>query len=264
MADLMDKLVTLDPHQQQPEEVAIIAWSVAVLNVKRLDVYNWLMRGLDLYIQKLDSNFRRQAHQFLLTCELDGFPGSSNAIDGEWRPSGALKSRNVSGKHLPLLEERAQRAAKHYQRRSAERQYQSVRSKADKDLNKVQLDYTASSHRPSRLQRDVALILAELDIEFVEEYVDEKSGYSVDLLLSDKRTAIEVDGPSHYAAGSHRPLGNTNMKHRHLAQLGFDLRILPYWCDASLALKALGLTNIQSLGMNAHAHARYCPLWFRV
>jgi len=238
MADLMDKLVTLDPHQQQPEEVAIIAWSVAVLNVKRLDVYNWLMRGLDLYIQKLDSNFRRQAHQFLLTCELDGFPGSSNAIDGDWRPSGALKSRNISGKHLPLLEERAQRAAKHYQRRSAERQYQSVRSKVDKDLNnKVQLDYTASSHRPSRLQRDVALILAELDIEFVEEYVDEKSGYSVDLLLSDKRTAIEVDGPSHYAAGSHRPLGNTNMKHRHLAQLGFDLRILPYWCDPSHALK---------------------------
>jgi len=251
MADLMDKLVTLDPHEQQPEEVAIIAWSVAVLNVKRLDVYNWLMRGLDLHIQKLDSNFRRQAHQFLLTCELDGFPGSSNAIDGEWRPSGALKWRNVSGKHLPLLEERAQRAAKHYERRSAERQYQSVRSKADKDkdkdLNKVQLDYTASSHRPSRLQRDVALILAELDIEFVEEYVDEKSGYSVDLLLSDKRTAIEVDGPSHYAAGSHRPLGNTNMKHRHLAQLGFDLRILPYWEWDKLKSKEQKKAYIKSL-----------------
>ena len=181
LACLLDRLVSLQPHEQQPEEVAIIAWSVAVLNIKRLDVYSWLMRGLDLYIQRLDTNFRRQAHQFLLTCELDGFPGSSDAIDGDWRPSGALKSRGVSGKHAPLLESaRAQRAAKMY--RKTELQYQALRSKADQD--ELQLDYATSCHRPSRLQRDVALILTELDIEFVEEFVDERSGYSVDMLLS--------------------------------------------------------------------------------
>jgi len=109
----------------------------------------------------------------------------------------------------------------------AEEQYKALKCKAD--LEEVRADYIASPHSPSRLQRDVALILSEMDIGFVEEYVDQRSMYSLDMLLSDKRTAIEVDGPSHYATGTHRPLGNTNMKHRHLTQLGFDLRVLPYW-----------------------------------
>ena len=209
--DLLNQLMALNPEEQLPEEVAIIAWSVAVLNLKRLDVYDWLMRGLDTHIANLDPNFRRQAHQFLLTCELDGFPSDFESIDINWRPTGAVVARPKTKKQF----------------KAAEKQFEALKCKAEEA--EVHLEYAASQHRPSRLQKDVSQILAEMDIQFVEEYVDQRSGYSLDLLLSDKRTAIEVDGPSHYAAGTHRPLGNTNMKHRHLSQLGFDLRILPYW-----------------------------------
>ena len=215
--DLLDHLLRCKPEEESPEEVAIIAWSVAVLDLEREDVYDWLMRGLDHHLTNLEANFRRQVHQFLLTCELNGFL----AHEHDSLSHGAPASR-------PL--------AKQDQGREGEPRGSLAEGRIDNDrrlryADEVLADYgaMAGNHRSSRLQRDVAGILAEMRIGFVEEYVDEKSGYSVDIVLSDKRTAIEVDGPSHYAAGSHRPLGNTNMKHRHLAQLGFDLRILPYW-----------------------------------
>jgi hypothetical protein len=219
--DLVDQLLTLDPAEQLPEEVAIIAWSVAVLNLRREDMYVWVLKGLDFHIGSMGSNFRRQAHQFLLTYELEAL------IDSSWRPVCTLgpnaKPRDALRK---LRKELSVPKAS-----QSEETKQKGRSKTGTDSTKepVPLDYISSQHRPSRLQKDVALILSEMDIGFIEEYIDERSGYSLDMLLSDKRTAIEVDGPCHYATGTHRPLGNTKMKHRHLAQLGFDLRILPYW-----------------------------------
>jgi hypothetical protein len=208
LEELLNHLVRYKPEEQPPEEVAIIAWSVAVLDLKRVDVYDWLMRGLDHHSSGLEANFRRQAHQFLLTCELNGFPAHHSAM----MASSEVRDAEETGSR--------RRAAEEEERRQEQRQ---------RCEEEVRADYGATHHRPSRLQRDVACILAEMRISFVEEYVEEKSGYSLDIMLSDKRTAIEVDGPSHYAAGTHRPLGNTNMKHRHLAQLGYDLRILPYW-----------------------------------
>lgn len=213
--DLFNHLVRCKAEDQAAEEVAIIAWSVAVLDLKRVDVYDWLMRALDQHITSLEANFRRQVHQFLLTCELNGFPAhDASSRDG-------LRSRGVISLNEGREEESMGTEAKSVVDADRRLRYQ----------DEVRADYgtMAGNHRSSRLQRDVALILAEMRIGFEEEFVDEKSGYSVDIVLSDKRTAIEVDGPSHYAAGSHRRLGNTNMKHRHLAQLGFDLRILPYW-----------------------------------
>jgi hypothetical protein len=223
--ELLDHLMTLAPEQQLPEEVAIIAWSVAVLNLKRLDVYEWLMRGLDVHIANLDANFLRQAHQFLLTCELDNFhfPTRLESISGSWRPEGAIAAHA-----LPKVV-RDQRAAELKERRVEERKYKALKERSRAHEKQVQLEFAASQHRPSRLQRDVAHVLTEMEVAFIEEYVDQRSGYSLDIILSDMRTAIEVDGPSHYAAGTHSPLGNTNMKHRHLSQLGFDTRILPYW-----------------------------------
>jgi len=188
------------------------------------------MQGLDVHIANLDPNFRRQAHQFLLTCELDGFPANCDTHDSEF----ALSPSDTAGALCRPTEKTEANEDKssdcevtEMQYRAAQEQFKALKCKAD--LEEVHADYHSSQHRPSRLQRDVALILSEMDIGFVEEYVDKRSGYSLDMLLSDRLTAIEVDGPSHYATGTHRPLGNTNMKHRHIAQLVFDLRILPYW-----------------------------------
>ena len=76
----------------------------------------------------------------------------------------------------------------------------------------------------------------------MEEWVDDASGYSVDIFLGtaafiddvarDKfpmGCAVEVDGPYHFLAKSKRPLGHTLLKRRHLRQMGFLVVPVPYW-----------------------------------
>ena len=43
----------------------------------------------------------------------------------------------------------------------------------------------------------------------VEEWVDEKSGVSIDILLPEANIAVEVDGPSHYDSSGRHALGST-------------------------------------------------------
>ncbi|KAJ1488073.1 RAP domain-containing protein [Baffinella frigidus] len=81
----------------------------------------------------------------------------------------------------------------------------------------------------SCLQADVVSCVMGMGLEHVEEFVDARSGYSLDILLPSARVAIEVDGPYHYAADSRRPLGATVMKRSHLALLGYELVSVPYW-----------------------------------
>jgi len=198
---LMNSLLALPVESLLPEEIALISWSSAVLNVQRPQFVGWLLEGLDLHLASMDSNFRRQAYQFLLTCELEGWLDPSR---------GLLKAKPCQPPPRGGREKKA-------------------RASVTLERGSVTLELEMEQHKPSRLQKDVAAILSEMQIEFVEEFIDERSGYSLDLLLRDKRTAIEVDGPSHFIVGTHIPLGKTVMKHRHMQQLGFDLRILPYW-----------------------------------
>ena len=51
--------------------------------------------------------------------------------------------------------------------------------------------------------------LQSLGHAVVEEWVDEKSGVSIDILLPEANIAVEVDGPSHYASNGRSPLGST-------------------------------------------------------
>jgi hypothetical protein len=44
----------------------------------------------------------------------------------------------------------------------------------------------AESRKKSRLQEDVAQVLTDMGIGFHEEYVDERSGYSLDMVILDK------------------------------------------------------------------------------
>ena len=48
----------------------------------------------------------------------------------------------------------------------------------------------------SHLQRSVADSLATVKPRFEEEYLEPRTGYSLDLALPSSRVAIEVDGPS--------------------------------------------------------------------
>ena len=52
--------------------------------------------------------------------------------------------------------------------------------------------------RPSSLQRSVSDAISAVRSGFEEEYLEPRTGYSLDLALPSSRIAIEVDGPSHF------------------------------------------------------------------
>jgi len=87
----------------------------------------------------------------------------------------------------------------------------------------------AAEASASRLQAEVAQYVAELGLELEEEYVDEKTGYSIDIFIAGYRCAIEVDGPFHYIANGKSQLGSTVMKHRLLRQGGMLLVVVPFF-----------------------------------
>lgn len=205
---LWRQLLQFSEKDAQPEEIAVIAWSITVLNLQDLDLIEWLLKGLEHHWDHMEHSLRRQGQQFVLGCELEGL------LDIK---TGLLRGRK--GRPGTFVG-------------SAKR---------------IQAAFSIDNHTPSRLQEDVAGILEEMGIDFKQEYVDQRSGYSVDMLMGDRRTAIEVDGPTHFAAGSHTPLGHTTMKHRQLEQLGFDLRILPYWEWDQLDSKEKKIQYIKNL-----------------
>ena len=81
----------------------------------------------------------------------------------------------------------------------------------------------------SRLQRDTVAVLRGMGEVVVEEWLDQETGYSLDILLPERNTVIEVDGPYHYAAASRVPLGSTMMKRRHVQRQGMSLIVVPFW-----------------------------------
>ena len=92
----------------------------------------------------------------------------------------------------------------------------------------------AAQRRPpvtSWYQRDVASILAYMGEKHEEEAFC--AGYRVDLLVlewtgTSSAVAVEVDGPSHFARNDHSvKLGQTKLKHRQLAALGYTVVSVP-------------------------------------
>ncbi len=86
----------------------------------------------------------------------------------------------------------------------------------------------ATQIQVSLLQRDVAECIKRLGHVYVQEAVDAKSGYTIDVLV-DGKVAVEVDGPSHFLAGSKTPSGSTLIKRRHLNMLGYKHVAVLYW-----------------------------------
>ncbi|EOD29839.1 hypothetical protein EMIHUDRAFT_233394 [Emiliania huxleyi CCMP1516] len=85
----------------------------------------------------------------------------------------------------------------------------------------------------SRLQRSVAAALATLQHGFEEEYLEPRTGYSLDLALPSSRVGVEVDGPSHFllpdGRGVRKPNGPTLLKRRLLAAAGWSVISVPFY-----------------------------------
>ena len=78
-------------------------------------------------------------------------------------------------------------------------------------------------------QAEICLHVVDLGLEFEEEFVDDKTGYSIDMFVPAYQCAVEVDGPFHYIANGFSELGSTVMKHRHLRQCGIRLVVIPFF-----------------------------------
>ena len=85
----------------------------------------------------------------------------------------------------------------------------------------------------SGLQRSIAAALATLQLGFEEEYLEPRTGYSLDLALPSSRVAVEVDGPSHFllpdGRGVRRPNGPTLLKRRLLTAAGWRVISVPFY-----------------------------------
>jgi hypothetical protein len=78
-------------------------------------------------------------------------------------------------------------------------------------------------------QAEICVHIVDLGLEFEEEFVDDKTGYSIDMFVPAYQCAVEVDGPFHYIANGFSELGSTVMKHRHLRQCGIRLVVIPFF-----------------------------------
>merc|ERR1712130_956977 len=71
----------------------------------------------------------------------------------------------------------------------------------------------------SRFQREVANVVRSIGESIIEEKILYNTGYSVDIVLMNSHTIMEVDGPSHFMKVSDEKFesrGATLLKHRHL------------------------------------------------
>ena len=86
--------------------------------------------------------------------------------------------------------------------------------------------------RISFLQKKVSAQLARLCSGSEQEWLEPRSGYSIDIALPASRVAVEVDGPSHFVSGcrgEHAPNGATLLKRRLLKAAGWYVVSVPYY-----------------------------------
>ena len=67
----------------------------------------------------------------------------------------------------------------------------------------------ATDTTTSRLQNDVSDVLMRMDVPHAVEGITEDGIFSIDIMLSQARLAVEVDGIHHFACNTQRPLGRS-------------------------------------------------------
>jgi hypothetical protein len=114
--------------------------------------------------------------------------------------------------------------------------------------------FCAGDGNPSRLQRSVAKVLAELKLSPREE-VRTAQGYSLDAVvgIDGCDVAVEVDGPSHFVGRSRTPTGATALKRRQLRAAGWRLLPIPYWEWNALSRDPAGQREYLTSGLKAAA-----------
>ncbi|KAK9819771.1 hypothetical protein WJX72_002182 [[Myrmecia] bisecta] len=85
------------------------------------------------------------------------------------------------------------------------------------------------SGRMSKLQEEVSRVLWSLGVIHRTDHITMDGLFCVDIALENDRVIIEVDGPSHFAVNSRRPLGRTIGHRSMLEARGYIVRSIPYY-----------------------------------
>ncbi len=79
----------------------------------------------------------------------------------------------------------------------------------------------------SNLHLNIAKYLEQIEVNFINEHAI--NDLVVDIAIPERKLAIEVDGPTHFAFKSREPLGHTVFKRRLLHSMGWTVVSIPYW-----------------------------------
>jgi hypothetical protein len=78
-------------------------------------------------------------------------------------------------------------------------------------------------------QREVGESLRRLGISHELEYTTADGLFSIDLAITDRRIALEFDGPSHFTTNTLEPLGHTRLRDRLLSAMGWHVVSIPFF-----------------------------------
>jgi hypothetical protein len=81
----------------------------------------------------------------------------------------------------------------------------------------------------SNSQREVGESLRRLGISHELEYTTADGLFSIDLAITDRRIALEFDGPSHFTTNTLEPLGHTRLRDRLLSAMGWHVVSIPFF-----------------------------------
>jgi len=81
----------------------------------------------------------------------------------------------------------------------------------------------------SNSQREVGETLRRLGISHELEYITADGLFSIDLAITDRRIALEFDGPSHFTTNTLEPLGHTRLRDRLLSAMGWHVVSIPFF-----------------------------------
>ena len=81
----------------------------------------------------------------------------------------------------------------------------------------------------SNSQREVGESLRRLGISHQLEYTTADGLFSIDLAITDRRIALEFDGPSHFTTNTLEPLGHTRLRDRLLSAMGWRVVSIPFF-----------------------------------
>jgi hypothetical protein len=81
----------------------------------------------------------------------------------------------------------------------------------------------------SNSQREVGESLRRLGISHELEYTTADGLFSIDLAITDRRVALEFDGPSHFTTNTLEPLGHTRLRDRLLSAMGWRVVSIPFF-----------------------------------